>query len=171
MKRHLELPYARHHNPLLSRDRSWILTIHKDRVFWKTSPWKNVFDLQKVGLKQTAGYNGVIFNLATLHCTWLSIYPLHCNIEQKSTVMEHPGLKLFPEDHSYFHGPKVSQNIWERWLWQTKPKSYLSHLQALNKTFQIFEASNFISKQYCEFNLPSSFSSIWGWTRGQSSNS
>ena len=29
------LPYARHHNPFLIINRSWILTIHKDRIFWK----------------------------------------------------------------------------------------------------------------------------------------
>jgi hypothetical protein len=30
-----ELPYARHHNPLLIRNRSWILTIHKARILRK----------------------------------------------------------------------------------------------------------------------------------------
>ena len=31
----LLIPYARYHNPLLIRNRSWILTVHKDRIFWK----------------------------------------------------------------------------------------------------------------------------------------
>ena len=29
------IPYARHHNPLLIISRFWILTIHKDKLFWK----------------------------------------------------------------------------------------------------------------------------------------
>ena len=54
--------YARHNNPLLIRNRSWILTIHKVRILRKKGPWKNVFGLQKVGKKYTnrwLGYNGV----------------------------------------------------------------------------------------------------------------
>ena len=38
-----------------------------------------------------------IFNLATCTLYLTSIYPLDCNIEQKSTVMEHMDLKLFLE--------------------------------------------------------------------------
>ena len=32
---HQTLLYVRHHNLLLIRNRSWKLTIHKDRTFWK----------------------------------------------------------------------------------------------------------------------------------------
>ena len=46
--------YARHHNPLLIINRSWILTVWKARIFLEKSPLKNVFYLlQKVGLKYT----------------------------------------------------------------------------------------------------------------------
>ena len=48
----LYLPYARHYNPLLIRNCSWILTIHKARILWKNSV-KNVFYLQKMGWKNT----------------------------------------------------------------------------------------------------------------------
>ena len=41
-----------YNNPLLIRNRSWILTIHKTRIL-KKAPWKNVFELQKVGKKYT----------------------------------------------------------------------------------------------------------------------
>ena len=44
--------YTRHHNPLLITNRSQILTIHKGRIFEKTS-LKNVFDLQEVGKNYT----------------------------------------------------------------------------------------------------------------------
>ena len=47
------IPYARQYNPLLISNRSWILTIHKARIFKKKAPWKNVFGLQKVGKKYT----------------------------------------------------------------------------------------------------------------------
>ena len=30
-----QIPYARHHKPLLIRSRTWIQAIHKDRIFWK----------------------------------------------------------------------------------------------------------------------------------------
>ena len=54
-----DIPYARHHNPLLIRNCSWILTIHKDRILWK-----NLLEIKEIVLKigvkntQTAGYNG-----------------------------------------------------------------------------------------------------------------
>ena len=56
----LGIPYARHHNPLLIRNRSWILAIHKDRRFWK-----NLLENKEMVFKkwvkniQTPGYNGV----------------------------------------------------------------------------------------------------------------
>ena len=53
----VRLPYARHHNPLLIINRSWILTVHKVRILRKKL-LKNVFGLQKwVKSIQTAGYN------------------------------------------------------------------------------------------------------------------
>ena len=36
------VPYERHYNPLLIRNRSWILTIHMARILIKKAPWKNV---------------------------------------------------------------------------------------------------------------------------------
>ena len=51
--------YARHHNPLLIRNRSWILTIHKGRIFWKNLLEKTFFTFKKwVKSIQTASYNG-----------------------------------------------------------------------------------------------------------------
>ena len=53
------LPYPRHHNPLLIRNRSWILTIHKGRIFRKKILEKKFLTFQKrVKSIQTAGYNG-----------------------------------------------------------------------------------------------------------------
>ena len=53
------LPYARHHNPLLIRNRSWILTIHKGRILRKKPLEKRFLDFKKwVKSIQTAGYNG-----------------------------------------------------------------------------------------------------------------
>ena len=43
----IQIPYMRHHNPLLITNCSWILTIHKDKIFWKKSPWKQRNGLQK----------------------------------------------------------------------------------------------------------------------------
>ena len=53
------LPYARHHNPLLIRNRSWILTILTDRIFPKKLLENKEINF-KNGVKniQTAGYNG-----------------------------------------------------------------------------------------------------------------
>ena len=44
-----QTPFALHYNPLLIRNRSRILTIHKDRIFWKKPPWK-----QRNGKKYTS---------------------------------------------------------------------------------------------------------------------
>ena len=46
LNKHFWIPYPRQHNLLLIKNCSWILTIHK-------CPWKNAFDLQKVGLEYT----------------------------------------------------------------------------------------------------------------------
>ena len=55
----IDIPYARHHNPLLITNRSWILTIHKDRIFRKNL-LENKEMVFKNGVKniQTVGYNG-----------------------------------------------------------------------------------------------------------------
>ena len=55
----LQLPYARYYNPLLIRNRSWILTIHKARILRKKLLKKLFLDFKKwVKNMQTAGYNG-----------------------------------------------------------------------------------------------------------------
>ena len=55
----IKLPYARHYNPLLIRNRSWILTIHKARILRKKPLEKAFLDFKKwVKSIQTAGYNG-----------------------------------------------------------------------------------------------------------------
>ena len=53
------LPYPRHYNPLLIRNHSWILTIHKARILNKKPLEKTFLDSKKwVKRIQTAGYNG-----------------------------------------------------------------------------------------------------------------
>ena len=54
-----EVPYARHHKPLLITSRSWIQAIHKDRIFWKNL-LKNKEMVFEIGVKniQAAAYNG-----------------------------------------------------------------------------------------------------------------
>ena len=48
-----------HYNPLLIRNPSWILTIHKARMLRKKSYEKKIFDFKKWVISiQTAGYNG-----------------------------------------------------------------------------------------------------------------
>ena len=55
----IQLPYARHYNPLLIRNRSWILTIHKARILRKKLLEKTFLNFKKwVKNIQTAGYNG-----------------------------------------------------------------------------------------------------------------
>ena len=55
-----EVPYSRHHNPLLITNSSWILTIHKGRIFWKKLLEKTFLTFKKwVKNIQTPGYNGV----------------------------------------------------------------------------------------------------------------
>ena len=49
----------RHHNPLLITNRSWILTILKDKIFWKNLLEKTFLSFKKwVKNIQTLGYNG-----------------------------------------------------------------------------------------------------------------
>jgi hypothetical protein len=57
--KYYKVPYTRHYNPLLIRNRSWILAIHKDRIFWKNLLEKTFLASKKwVKNIQTAGYNG-----------------------------------------------------------------------------------------------------------------
>ena len=54
------IPYARHHNLLLLTNHSWILTVYKDRIFWKNLLENNEMDYKnRVRNIQTAGYNSV----------------------------------------------------------------------------------------------------------------
>jgi hypothetical protein len=55
----LEIPYARHHKPLLITSHSWIQAIHKDRSFWKNL-LENKEMVFENGVKniQAAAYNG-----------------------------------------------------------------------------------------------------------------
>ena len=60
--------YGCHHIPLLIRNCSWILTVHKDIIFWKRLPWKQRNGLRKcVKNLQTVVYNGArtIFEFIT----------------------------------------------------------------------------------------------------------
>ena len=53
-----DIPYLGHHNPLLIRNRSRILTIHKGRIFWKNLLEKTFLTFKKwVKNIQTTGYN------------------------------------------------------------------------------------------------------------------
>ena len=55
----LDIPYTRHHKPLLIRRRSWIQVIHKDRIFWKNLLQnKDMVFGDGVKNKQAAAYNG-----------------------------------------------------------------------------------------------------------------
>ena len=60
--------YSRHHNQLLIRNRSWILTIYKNRIFWKKLFENKVTVFNNV-IKdiQTASYNGT----HTVYIFWL----------------------------------------------------------------------------------------------------
>ena len=63
--------YTRHYNPLLIRNRSRILTIHKARILRKKPLEKTFLDFKKwVKSKQTAGYNGA----CTVHGSENSLY-------------------------------------------------------------------------------------------------
>ena len=92
----LYVPYARHHNPLLIRNRSWILTIHKSRILRKKPLEKTFLDFKKwVKRIQTAGYNGarMVFHfIKIVQCRTLYKILLHIfNFQNK-----------IPKDRSYF---------------------------------------------------------------------
>ena len=54
-----QVPYERHYNPLLIRNRSWILTIHEARILRKKPLEKTCLDFKKwVKSIQTGGCNG-----------------------------------------------------------------------------------------------------------------
>ena len=56
------IPYARHHNPLLIRNRSWILTIHKARILRKKLLEKTFLDFKKwIKSIQTAALFGLYY--------------------------------------------------------------------------------------------------------------
>ena len=102
-----EIPYARHHKPLL-RCRSWIQAIHKDRIFWK-----NLLKNQKMvfgnGVKnmQAAAYNGV----RTVYNFFLRLmitFFLHCGtIFQKTISFVNKSLTFDFNMDMVFLPPKV----------------------------------------------------------------
>ena len=68
--------YRRHHNPLFITNHSWILTIHKDRIFWKKLLEKTFLTFKKwVKNIQTVGYNGartvIQFIFSLRYQTWI----------------------------------------------------------------------------------------------------
>ena len=64
------IPYTRHYNPLLIRNPSWLLTIHKGRLFWKKLLEKTFLTFKKwVWNIQTASYNGAH---TVIDSRWLS---------------------------------------------------------------------------------------------------
>ena len=73
----LNILYARHHNLLLVRNRSWILTIYKDKIFQKTLLENKEMVFKKwVKSIQTAGYNGartVLSKCQSYFCGLLTI--------------------------------------------------------------------------------------------------
>ena len=74
--RKIHLPYPFHHNPLSITNRSWTLTIHKDRNFWKNLLENKEMDF-KNGVKniQAAAYNGA----RTVNCFELSCFGSYCS--------------------------------------------------------------------------------------------
>ena len=65
MKLYIYIPYARHYNPLLIWNRSWILTVK----ILRKKLFKKIFLAFKNGVKsiQTSGYN----DTRTVHITFL----------------------------------------------------------------------------------------------------
>ena len=87
-----QVPYARHHNPLLITNRSWILTIHKDKIFWKNLlENKEMVFKNRVKNIQAAAYNG----FRTIH---KSLHWFRKNINQqiflKSKILKFNQQKL-----------------------------------------------------------------------------
>ena len=48
------MQYEPHHNPLLITNRSSILTIHKDKIFWKNLHENKEMDFKNIGNKYTS---------------------------------------------------------------------------------------------------------------------
>ena len=83
----IHIPYARHHNPLLIRNRSWILTIHKALIFWKNLLENKEITFQNgVESIQAAAYNGARTVYGLFFCTdtgaLLIIYENNTNDKQ-----------------------------------------------------------------------------------------
>ena len=68
-----QIPYTGHHNPLLIRNRSWKLTIHKPRLFWKKLPWKQRNGVQKWGKNKYEDRNWVSGRLLAIARVWWSM--------------------------------------------------------------------------------------------------
>ena len=75
--KYVYLLYVHHHNPILIANCSWLLTIHKDRIFWKKSSWKQRNVLQNgvklthvrylLYCKQLKGFLGLARNISFQH--------------------------------------------------------------------------------------------------------
>ena len=69
--------YARHYNPLLIRNHSWLLTMRKTRILRKKSPKKRFLDFKK-WLKsiKTMCYNGphTVSNLSSYLSKWANFH-------------------------------------------------------------------------------------------------
>ena len=82
----ITLPYARHHNPLLIRKHSLILTVHKAIILWKnTLENKEMVSKNWVKNLQAAAYNGAradskIQMNKYIFSIWTHIFGMHSRI-------------------------------------------------------------------------------------------
>ena len=117
------IPYARHHSPLLIRNRSWILTIHKPLE-------KTFFGLQKVGKKYT-----------TIYLTEGGTYPqlptqtknVHCSMKFSWKSLLNAGLSEASFWHPGFSDLAMALK-WTIW-WETSVHENQNLLYILRKIF------------------------------------
>ena len=82
------LLYTCHHNPLLVTNRSWILVVHKGRIFWKKILEKKEMDFNSEVINiQGADYNGARIVNYYWKRRWKKIWMLTQKIFQ--TIVSH----------------------------------------------------------------------------------
>ena len=81
-----QLKYHKRSIQLLVTNHSWILAVHKDRIFKKKYPWKQSNGLQK-GVEKTTANNGAsTVCICFFHATHIKKPSLECEIQKNVTL-------------------------------------------------------------------------------------
>ena len=151
-KNSIWVPYARHYNPLLIRNRSWILTIHKAGILRKNPLEKTFVDFKKwVKSIETVGYNVVrtVLQVRKVVIEGMACQPT-CQLQSSDKLCPLLQPSLIQRcTYLYFvnwHSGELSNKTK---IWLLKPIFYVQDKCIFSDSF-LFNNINLIRSIFCE---------------------